>query len=83
MSRTEQDFLGQREIADDIYYGVQTIRGKENFHITGIPMNQEPYFVKALGYVKKAAAPTATSARSMRKLRTRSSRAATASSPAT
>src|SRR5947208_64497 len=56
MSRTEQDFLGQREIADDIYYGVQTSRGKENFHITGIPMNQEPYFVKALGYVKKAAA---------------------------
>jgi len=56
MSRYEQDFLGQREIADDIYYGVQTIRGKENFHITGIPMNQEPYFVKALGYVKKAAA---------------------------
>src|SRR3954469_20532673 len=56
MSRTEQDFLGQREIADDIYYGVQTIRGKENFHITGIPMSEEPYFVKALGYVKKAAA---------------------------
>src|SRR5947208_7466905 len=56
MSRTEQDFLGQREIADDIYYGVQTIRGKENFHITGIPMNQEPYFMKALRYVKKAAA---------------------------
>ena len=48
MSRTEQDFLGQREIGDDIYYGVQTIRGKENFHITGIPMSQEPYFVKAL-----------------------------------
>ena len=56
MSRTEQDFLGQREIADDVYYGVQTIRGRENFHITGIPMSQEPYFVKALGYVKKAAA---------------------------
>src|SRR5246127_4663306 len=56
MSRMEQDFLGQREIADDVYYGVQTIRGKENFHITGIPMNQEPYCVKALGYVKKAAA---------------------------
>ena len=56
MSRIEQDFLGQREIADDVYYGVQTIRGRENFHITGIPMSQEPYFVKALGYVKKAAA---------------------------
>lgn len=24
--------------------------------ITGIPMSQEPYFVKAFGYVKKAAA---------------------------
>ena len=56
MSRIEQDFLGTREIGDDVYYGVQTIRGKENFHITGIPMNQEPYFVKALGYVKKACA---------------------------
>jgi len=28
---------------------VQTLRGKENFHITGIPMSTEPYFVKALG----------------------------------
>src|SRR5436853_660001 len=56
MSRIEQDFLGTREIGDDVYYGVQTIRGKENFHITGIPMSQEPFFVKALGYVKKAAA---------------------------
>ena len=35
---------------------MQTLRGKENFHITGIPMSTEPYFVKAFGYVKKAAA---------------------------
>src|SRR6267142_4531933 len=54
--RMEHDFLGDREVPADAYYGVQTIRGKENFHITGIPMSQEPYFVKALGYVKKAAA---------------------------
>ncbi len=40
MSRTEQDFLGAREIPDDAYYGVQTLRGKENFHITGIPMGR-------------------------------------------
>ena len=84
MSRTEQDFLGAREIADDIYYGVQTIRGKENFHITGIPMNQEPYFVKALGYVKKAAAmANRTSALSTPRLPRRSSSAATGSSQAT
>jgi len=54
--RTEKDFLGTKEIPLDAYYGVQTLRGKENFHITGIPMATEPYFVKAFGYVKKAAA---------------------------
>ncbi len=56
MSRIEHDFLGQREIADNLYYGVQTVRGFENFDITGIPMSHEPSFVKAFGYVKKAAA---------------------------
>jgi aspartate ammonia-lyase len=56
MSRIEKDFLGTKEIPDDAYYGVQTLRGKENFHITGIPMSAEPFFVKAFGYVKKAAA---------------------------
>lgn len=56
MNRIEYDFLGQREIADDLYYGVQTVRGFENFDITGIPMSHEPSFVKAFGYVKKAAA---------------------------
>ena len=54
--RIEKDFLGERELPDDAYYGVQTLRGKENFHITGRPMSAEPYFVKAFGYVKKAAA---------------------------
>src|SRR5215831_15644367 len=55
-NRIERDFLGQREIPDTAYYGVQTLRGKENFHITGIPMSLEPNFVKAFGFVKKAAA---------------------------
>ena len=54
--RIEKDFLGAKEIPNDVYYGVQTLRGKENFHITGVPMSTEPYFVKAFGYVKKAAA---------------------------
>ena len=54
--RIEKDFLGEKQIPADAYYGVQTLRGKENFHITGIPMSTEPYFVKAFGYVKKAAA---------------------------
>ena len=37
--RIEKDFLGEKQIPDDAYYGVQTLRGKENFHITGIPMS--------------------------------------------
>jgi len=55
-TRIEKDFLGSKEIPHDAYYGVQTLRGKENFNITGIPMSTEPFFVKAFGYVKKAAA---------------------------
>ena len=55
-TRIEKDFLGEKELPDTAYYGVQTLRGKENFHITGIPMSLEPNFVKAFGYVKKAAA---------------------------
>jgi len=54
--RIEKDFLGEKQIPDDAYYGIQTLRGKENFTITGMPMSREPYFVKAFGYVKKAAA---------------------------
>ena len=54
--RIEHDFLGDREVPTDAYYGIQTLRGKENFHITGMPISREPFFVKAFGYVKKAAA---------------------------
>ena len=53
MSRIENDFLGDLEVPDDCYYGVQTLRGKQNFHITEMPMSQEPFFVIAFGYVKK------------------------------
>ena len=54
--RIEHDFLGEREIPDSAYYGVQTLRGKENFHITGIPISHARSFITAFGYVKKAAA---------------------------
>ena len=56
VTRIETDFLGPRELTDDMYYGVQTLRGIENFHITGIPISNEPYLMQAFGYVKKAAA---------------------------
>ena len=54
--RTEHDFLGEREIPDDVYYGIQTLRAKENFDITGLPASRAPRLIKAFGYVKKAAA---------------------------
>ncbi|MCX5842585.1 MAG: aspartate ammonia-lyase, partial [Deltaproteobacteria bacterium] len=44
------------KIPEDAYYGVQTLRGKENFFISNVPVSREPNFVKAFGYVKKAAA---------------------------
>src|SRR4029450_9160914 len=54
--RMEHDFLGDRKVPADAYWGIQTLRGRENFHITGMQVSREPYFVKAFGYVKKAAA---------------------------
>ena len=57
-TRIEHDFLGERELPDNVYYGIQTLRALENFNITGIPLKTEPIFVQALGYVKKAAAMT-------------------------
>ena len=56
MPRLEKDSLGEKQVPDAAYYGIQTLRGKENFHITGIPVSREPCFIQAFGYVKKAAA---------------------------
>ena len=52
--RMEHDFLGDREVPADAYYGVQTLRGSENFPITGLPIH--PALIRAMGIVKKAAA---------------------------
>ena len=54
--RVEKDFLGHMEIDSNAYYGIQTRRAIENFHITGIPIGREPLFIQGFGYVKKAAA---------------------------
>lgn len=55
-TRIEHDFLGELEIPNDKYYGIQTFRALDNFHITGMPLSSEPFMVKCLAYVKKAAA---------------------------
>ena len=55
-TRIEADSIGEKEINADAYYGVQSLRAKENFPITGIPMHFE--LIKALAQLKRAAAMT-------------------------
>lgn len=57
-TRKEHDFIGELEIADDVYYGIQTFRALENFHISGRSLKNYPFFIKAFAQVKKAAALT-------------------------
>jgi aspartate ammonia-lyase len=54
--RLEHDLLGERQVPADAYYGIQTLRGVENYDITGIPLGHYPQFIRALAMVKKAAA---------------------------
>ena len=52
--RIEHDFLGEKEVPDDVLYGVQTLRALDNFQITGQHLDHE--FIAAIAKVKKAAA---------------------------
>ena len=55
-TRIESDSIGEKEIDAGAYYGVQSLRGAENFPITGVMMHRE--LIKALAQLKKAAAMT-------------------------
>ena len=52
--RTEHDSIGSINLPDNAYYGVQSMRAKENFPMTGQLMH--PYMVDSLVVIKKAAA---------------------------
>ncbi len=52
--RIERDALGEKEIPDDAYYGVQTQRAVENFPISG--RTAHPELIIATVQIKKAAA---------------------------
>ena len=54
--RIEKDLLGEKQIPDKAYYGVQTARALENFQISGVETNFYPDYVKAYAMVKLAAA---------------------------
>lgn len=52
--RIEKDLLGERQVPAEAYYGIETLRGKENFEITKRGICRQ--MIKALAIVKKAAA---------------------------
>ncbi len=54
--RIESDLLGAREIPASALYGVQTLRGIENFEISKFHLNEYPLFIKGLAITKMAAA---------------------------
>ena len=54
--RRERDFLGNKYIPDAAYWGIHTARAVENFPISGQTVGAVTDLVRALAYVKKAAA---------------------------
>ena len=54
--RKEHDLLGEIEVPADAYWGVHTLRAVENFPITGVTVGHFPELVRALVFVKQAAA---------------------------
>ncbi|MDY6934901.1 MAG: aspartate ammonia-lyase [Spirochaetota bacterium] len=52
--RKEHDLLGEREVPEDVYWGIHTLRAQENFPVSGY--RHHPDFIRALAEVKKACA---------------------------
>jgi aspartate ammonia-lyase len=54
--RIEHDLLGDREVPENRYYGIQTLRALENFNISGITLNFFPVLIESLAMVKMSSA---------------------------
>ena len=54
--RIESDSIGSKDVPENVYYGVQSLRAAENFRITGLSMH--PEIINSLAYIKKACAIT-------------------------
>ncbi len=55
-TRIESDLLGSMELPADVLYGVQTLRGIQNFPISKFRVSDYPLFIKGLAYTKLGAA---------------------------
>ena len=58
--RIEKDELGELQVPLEAYYGIQTLRSKNNFEIAKRPISRQ--MIKALAIIKKAAAKANTDA---------------------
>lgn len=54
--RLESDSIGEKKVPKEAYYGVQSLRGAENFNITGLRLHKD--FIISLAEIKKATAIT-------------------------
>ena len=54
--RSEHDSVGEKAVPKDVYYGVQSLRAAENFHITGLTMH--PELINSIAEIKTASAIT-------------------------
>ncbi|MGW6659528.1 aspartate ammonia-lyase [Rhodococcus sp. NPDC055024] len=57
-TRREHDLLGDRNVPAEAYYGIHTLRAKENFAISGTPIGKFGDLISGLAAVKQAAAET-------------------------
>ncbi len=53
--RKESDLIGELNVPIDALYGVQSLRGFNNFKISGVKMNQYPNFIKGFAITKHGA----------------------------
>lgn len=55
-TRIVEDALGRIEIPEEMYYGAQTERARQNFEISGETTDQYTDYISAIALIKKAAA---------------------------
>lgn len=54
--RTEHDCIGELELPENVYYGIQTERARTNFSVSGHTYEEYPIYLKVIVYLKIAAA---------------------------
>ena len=55
LHRVESDLLGELEVPVDVYYGIQTQRGINNYKVSNLKMSDFPEYIIAMAYIKLAA----------------------------